>query len=157
MRHLVRYPDEMHFKLMIWITRHDAGDHLLPLSHPGSRYYWRLLIQAAAFKYRPAYVDERLFAMRRHKRQIDCFVSRHMNEFSGSPSWDCNIVLHVIRDGGNPTATVWTGSANFADDLWRSQENNFLQVCSEAFGDHYETDFSELRGNVSALAKFEIK
>lgn len=57
---------------------------------------------------------------------------------------------YIIRDVNTPTATVWTGSANFTDDAWTHQENNILQIQSPELAAFYETDFQELwvSGNI---------
>jgi phosphatidylserine/phosphatidylglycerophosphate/cardiolipin synthase-like enzyme len=57
---------------------------------------------------------------------------------------------YIIRDGGTPAGTVWTGSTNFTDDSWSLQENNILRIASPELCTYYETDFSELwqRGDI---------
>lgn len=58
---------------------------------------------------------------------------------------------YVVRDGGTPSAAVWTGSTNFTEDSWTLQENNIVCVGSAALCAYFETDFSELwaRGDIA--------
>jgi phosphatidylserine/phosphatidylglycerophosphate/cardiolipin synthase-like enzyme len=58
---------------------------------------------------------------------------------------------YLIRDGGTPAGTVWTGSTNFTEDSWQLEENNIIQIASPDLCVYYETDFEELwtRGDIA--------
>jgi phosphatidylserine/phosphatidylglycerophosphate/cardiolipin synthase-like enzyme len=51
---------------------------------------------------------------------------------------------YVVRDVEHPSATVWTGSANFTDDAWTHQENNLLTIASSELASAYRNDFDQL-------------
>jgi phosphatidylserine/phosphatidylglycerophosphate/cardiolipin synthase-like enzyme len=51
---------------------------------------------------------------------------------------------YLVRDAGQPTAQVWTGSTNLTDDAWTLQENNILRIASEQVASYYAEDFEQL-------------
>jgi phosphatidylserine/phosphatidylglycerophosphate/cardiolipin synthase-like enzyme len=51
---------------------------------------------------------------------------------------------YVVCDAGLPSARVWTGSTNLTDDSWTLQENNIVQLRSDALAEAYAQDFAEL-------------
>jgi phosphatidylserine/phosphatidylglycerophosphate/cardiolipin synthase-like enzyme len=61
---------------------------------------------------------------------------------------------YMIRDG----AVVWMGSANFTTAAWSVQDNNVVQVESEALAKCYETDFQELwqNGRIAGTGKNDL-
>jgi len=62
---------------------------------------------------------------------------------------------YIIRDGLAPSATVWTGSANFTTDAWSIQDNNIVTLESQDIAGYYETDFAELweTGRIAGTGK----
>lgn len=58
---------------------------------------------------------------------------------------------YIVRDGGSPAASLWTGSTNFTDDSWALQENNIVCFDSPELCMYYSTDFGELwqRGDIA--------
>ncbi len=51
---------------------------------------------------------------------------------------------YVIKDAGTKNAAVWTGSANWTDDAFGSQDNNIIQLRSKEVADIFKTNFEEL-------------
>jgi len=51
---------------------------------------------------------------------------------------------YLVRDAGQPTAQVWTGSTNLDDDAWTLQENNVLRIASAQLASYYAEDFEQL-------------
>jgi phosphatidylserine/phosphatidylglycerophosphate/cardiolipin synthase-like enzyme len=51
---------------------------------------------------------------------------------------------YMIRDGLNPDASLWMGSANFTSDAWSYQDNNVVIISSQDLCGFYATDFAEL-------------
>ena len=51
---------------------------------------------------------------------------------------------YIVRDAGEPTAAVWTGSTNFTDDSWTLQENNIILIPDAALATSYAQDFADL-------------
>jgi phosphatidylserine/phosphatidylglycerophosphate/cardiolipin synthase-like enzyme len=64
---------------------------------------------------------------------------------------------YVVRDAGQPTAQVWTGSTNLTDDAWTLQENNILLVASEQVASYYAEDFEQLwqTGEIGESGNFD--
>jgi phosphatidylserine/phosphatidylglycerophosphate/cardiolipin synthase-like enzyme len=64
---------------------------------------------------------------------------------------------YVLRDVGEPTAAVWTGSTNLTDDSWTLQENNILILPSAALAAYYMQDFEQLWsiGDIEASGAFD--
>jgi phosphatidylserine/phosphatidylglycerophosphate/cardiolipin synthase-like enzyme len=59
---------------------------------------------------------------------------------------------YVVLDAMTANGQVWTGSTNFTDDSWTSQENNILVLRSETIAALYRNDFDELwnDGNIAS-------
>ena len=51
---------------------------------------------------------------------------------------------YLVRDGNSPDAAVFTGSANYSNDSWGLQENNLLQLRSQALATCYARNFAGL-------------
>jgi phosphatidylserine/phosphatidylglycerophosphate/cardiolipin synthase-like enzyme len=51
---------------------------------------------------------------------------------------------YLVRDSNSPDAAVFTGSANYSNDSWGLQENNLLQVRSQALAACYAGNFAGL-------------
>lgn len=51
---------------------------------------------------------------------------------------------YLIRDGNSDAAAVFLGSANYTNDSWGLQENNFLQIRSRALADRFTENFEAL-------------
>lgn len=51
---------------------------------------------------------------------------------------------YIVRDAGESTAAVWTGSTNFTDDSWTLQENNIILIPDTALTTSYAQDFADL-------------
>jgi phosphatidylserine/phosphatidylglycerophosphate/cardiolipin synthase-like enzyme len=51
---------------------------------------------------------------------------------------------YIVRDAGEPTAAVWTGSTNWTDDAWSLQENNIVLIGSPAAAAAYARNFADL-------------
>jgi phosphatidylserine/phosphatidylglycerophosphate/cardiolipin synthase-like enzyme len=51
---------------------------------------------------------------------------------------------YMVRDAGTPDASIWTGSTNFTDDAFGSQENNIIQMKSPDIAGVYENDFQQM-------------
>jgi phosphatidylserine/phosphatidylglycerophosphate/cardiolipin synthase-like enzyme len=51
---------------------------------------------------------------------------------------------YMVRDADSDSANVWTGSTNFTDEAFGSQENNIVQLPSRDIANDYEQDFSEM-------------
>ena len=51
---------------------------------------------------------------------------------------------YIVRDAGEPSAAVWTGSTNWTDDAWSLQENNIVVIGSPEVADAYARDFADL-------------
>jgi phosphatidylserine/phosphatidylglycerophosphate/cardiolipin synthase-like enzyme len=51
---------------------------------------------------------------------------------------------YIVRDAGEPTAAVWTGSTNWTDDAWSLQENNIVVIGSPEIAAAYAHDFADL-------------
>lgn len=56
---------------------------------------------------------------------------------------------YIVRDAGTPDAAVWTGSTNFTDSAFGSQDNNIIQIRSRALARVYEKNFGQLWENGS--------
>lgn len=54
---------------------------------------------------------------------------------------------YLVRDAGTNKAAVWTGSTNFTDDAFGTQDNNIIQINSKEIADAFETNFNELWEN----------
>lgn len=50
----------------------------------------------------------------------------------------------IVRDGATNDASVWTGSTNFTDDAFGSQDNNIIQLKSKDLASVYEEDFQQM-------------
>jgi phosphatidylserine/phosphatidylglycerophosphate/cardiolipin synthase-like enzyme len=67
--------------------------------------------------------------------------------FHSRPIEGARILMHhkyVVIDAGTPRGAVWTGSTNFTDESWTSQENNTLILRSQRLSELYAHDFEEL-------------
>ena len=51
---------------------------------------------------------------------------------------------YLVRDAGQPTAAVWTGSTNWTDDAWSIQENNVVAFASPEIAAAYARNFADL-------------
>ena len=51
---------------------------------------------------------------------------------------------YIARDAGTKNGAVWTGSTNWTDDAFGRQDNNIIQIKSEALANAYEKNFKEL-------------
>jgi phosphatidylserine/phosphatidylglycerophosphate/cardiolipin synthase-like enzyme len=51
---------------------------------------------------------------------------------------------YIVRDAGEPSAAVWTGSTNFTDDAWSLEENTILLLPSMQLAPVYAHDFNDL-------------
>lgn len=62
---------------------------------------------------------------------------------------------YIVRDGGTDKATVWTGSTNFTDGAFGSQDNNIIQLKSKDVASVYGRDFQQLweKGEISRTGK----
>src|SRR5581483_3757643 len=54
---------------------------------------------------------------------------------------------YLIRDANTDAAAVFLGSANYTNDSWGLQENNFLQVRSRALAAGFTENFTMLHAN----------
>lgn len=62
---------------------------------------------------------------------------------------------YMVRDAGTKDAAIWTGSTNFTDDAFGSQDNNIIQIKSRSLADVYEKNFSQLweKGSIQGTGK----
>lgn len=62
---------------------------------------------------------------------------------------------YIVRDAGTPEAAVWTGSTNFTDEAFGSQDNNIIQIKSRALARVYEKNFGQLweKGSIAGTGK----
>ncbi|MBX9720428.1 MAG: hypothetical protein K2X81_03440, partial [Candidatus Obscuribacterales bacterium] len=51
---------------------------------------------------------------------------------------------YVVTDAGTKNAKVWTGSTNFTDDAFGSQDNNIIILKSQTLADAYAKDFNQM-------------
>jgi phosphatidylserine/phosphatidylglycerophosphate/cardiolipin synthase-like enzyme len=51
---------------------------------------------------------------------------------------------YVVADAGTPTASVWTGSANWTGDSWSREENVIVRLDDPGVAGVYRADFEEL-------------
>ena len=51
---------------------------------------------------------------------------------------------YVVADAGKPSASVWTGSANWTDDSWCREENVIVRLDDPGVAGAYLEDFDEL-------------
>ena len=51
---------------------------------------------------------------------------------------------YVVTDAGKENARVWTGSTNFTDDAFGSQDNNIAIFKSQVLADAYAKDFDQM-------------
>lgn len=51
---------------------------------------------------------------------------------------------YVVTDAGTKNAAVWTGSTNFTDDAFGSQDNNIIILKSPTLADAYTKDFNQM-------------
>jgi phosphatidylserine/phosphatidylglycerophosphate/cardiolipin synthase-like enzyme len=51
---------------------------------------------------------------------------------------------YLIRDGNSNEAVVFLGSANYTNDSWGLQENNFMQLRSHPLAAYFSRNFSDL-------------
>ena len=65
---------------------------------------------------------------------------------------------YVVRDAGEDTAAVWTGSTNWTNDSWTREENVILRVPSANLAAEYLRNFEELwsSGRVETSGKYEL-
>ncbi|WIG58984.1 MAG: hypothetical protein OJF49_001731 [Ktedonobacterales bacterium] len=66
---------------------------------------------------------------------------------------------YVVRDAGQPSAAVWTGSTNFTDDAWEIMENNIVSIVSPALAAYYSHDFTDLwnTGEIGVSGAFDTQ
>jgi phosphatidylserine/phosphatidylglycerophosphate/cardiolipin synthase-like enzyme len=66
---------------------------------------------------------------------------------------------YIVRDAGEPTAAVWTGSTNFTDDSWTLQENNIILIPDAALTASYAQDFADLwaKGVIEDTGAFDTQ
>ena len=66
---------------------------------------------------------------------------------------------YIVRDAGEPTAAVWTGSTNFTDDSWTLQENNIILIPDAALAASYAQDFADLwaKGVIEDTGAFDTQ
>ena len=66
---------------------------------------------------------------------------------------------YIVRDAGDPSAAVWTGSTNFTDDSWTLQENNILLIPDATLATYYARDFSDLweKGEIEDTGAFDTQ
>ena len=64
---------------------------------------------------------------------------------------------YIVRDAGDPSAAVWTGSTNFTDDSWALQENNILLIPDAILATNYARDFNDLwaKGAIEDTGAFD--
>lgn len=62
---------------------------------------------------------------------------------------------YVVRDAGTSNAAVWTGSTNFTDEAFGSQDNNIIQLKSDALAQVYAKDFQQMwdKSSISGTGK----
>ena len=51
---------------------------------------------------------------------------------------------YIVRDAGTADAAIWTGSTNWTDDAFGTQDNNIIQFKSKELAEVFETNFQEL-------------
>lgn len=54
---------------------------------------------------------------------------------------------YIVRDAGTADASVWTGSTNWTDDAFGTQDNNIIQLKSKEVADVFAKNFQELWDN----------
>ncbi len=62
---------------------------------------------------------------------------------------------YIVRDGGTDSATIWTGSTNFTDDAFGSQDNNIIQLKSKDLAATFEKNFQQMwdKGAITGTGK----
>jgi phosphatidylserine/phosphatidylglycerophosphate/cardiolipin synthase-like enzyme len=62
---------------------------------------------------------------------------------------------YIVRDAGTKDAAIWTGSTNFTDDAFGSQDNNIIQIKSRPLADVFAKDFQQMwdKGAIAGTGK----